>query len=264
MPTISVVIPVLDDAPMLRLCLGSLAVQTRRADEVVVVDNGSRDDSARIAAEAGARVIAEHRPGVTAAAARGFDAAHGEIIARCDADCRLPADWLERIERVFAERPEIMALTGPGSFYDLRGLPRRFGEALYMRGYFLSMHAALGNSVLFGSNYAIRSAAWRRVSTTIPRDDPAIHDDIDLSYRLNPAEIILYDPRLVVGISARPLRSGRGILRRIGRAFHTFSIHWPEQSPPRRWQRRAMASSPHRHWPRAHYPPPMQPPSLDG
>jgi glycosyltransferase involved in cell wall biosynthesis len=43
MGTISVIIPCLDDAGYLTACLDALARQTRPADEVVVVDNGSTD-----------------------------------------------------------------------------------------------------------------------------------------------------------------------------------------------------------------------------
>jgi len=43
-----VVIPVLDDAAALRRCLAAIAAQTRRTDEIVVVDNGSSDDTAGV------------------------------------------------------------------------------------------------------------------------------------------------------------------------------------------------------------------------
>ena len=46
--TISVVIPVKNDADLLARCLRAIAGQTRRPDEIVVVDNGSSDDSARL------------------------------------------------------------------------------------------------------------------------------------------------------------------------------------------------------------------------
>jgi len=48
-PTISVVIPVKDDATGLRTCLEALRGQTLSPDEIVVVDNGSRDGSPVVA-----------------------------------------------------------------------------------------------------------------------------------------------------------------------------------------------------------------------
>jgi glycosyltransferase involved in cell wall biosynthesis len=67
MTSISVVIPCRNDAEMLAACLDALAGQTRAADEIVVVDNASTDDSAAVARAAGARVVPEPRVGIARA-----------------------------------------------------------------------------------------------------------------------------------------------------------------------------------------------------
>ena len=54
--------------------------------EVIVVDNASEDDSARLAAEAGARVVSERRRGYGQAYLAGFAAARGRYIVMADAD----------------------------------------------------------------------------------------------------------------------------------------------------------------------------------
>src|SRR4051812_1211839 len=89
---ISVVIPVKDDAEMLERCLRGIQNQRRPADEIIVVDNASTDDTLAVARRFGARVVREDRPGITAAASAGYDIARGELIARCDADSVVPAD----------------------------------------------------------------------------------------------------------------------------------------------------------------------------
>ena len=71
---------------MLERCLLALREQRRPADEIIVVDNSSTDDSAAVARRHGATVVEERRPGITAAASRGYDAATGDIVARCDAE----------------------------------------------------------------------------------------------------------------------------------------------------------------------------------
>ena len=81
MSTVSVIIPCLDDAVFLSACLEALGRQSRRADEVIVVDNGSSDDSVAVAEAAGVRVIREPRRGIWAATAAGFDAATGDLLA---------------------------------------------------------------------------------------------------------------------------------------------------------------------------------------
>ena len=71
--TLGVVIPCLNDAALLRRCLAAFADQTVPADEIIVVYNGSTDDSAAVAAEFGARVVDEPRRGITWATRAGFD-----------------------------------------------------------------------------------------------------------------------------------------------------------------------------------------------
>src|SRR5271165_5045704 len=88
-PLVSVVIPCLNEAENIQSCvtaaleaLGRMGVQ----GEVVVADNNSEDDSARLAEEAGARVIVERRRGYGSAYMAGFAAARGRYIVMADAD----------------------------------------------------------------------------------------------------------------------------------------------------------------------------------
>ncbi|HQG71141.1 MAG TPA: glycosyltransferase family A protein, partial [Rhodoglobus sp.] len=117
MTRVSVVIPALNDSPMLANCLRALAAQTRLADEIIVVDNGSTDDTAAVALAAGALVIEEPLRGIFPATAAGFDAATGDLLARLDADSVPPADWLQRVVTAFEDDPDLAALSGPGDFY---------------------------------------------------------------------------------------------------------------------------------------------------
>jgi glycosyltransferase involved in cell wall biosynthesis len=238
---ISLVIPVLNDAGPLAECLRTVAAQRRPADEVIVVDNGSDDDSIGVAESFGATVLVESERGIWPAAARGYDAASGDVIARCDADCRLPPDWLERIERQLSEHPHAVAVTGPGRFYDLSPVKRMLASVFYMRLYFVSVGGALANSALFGSNMAVRRSLWERVGGLVHRHDAEVHDDIDFALQVDPADRVLYDRTLRVGISGRPFRDPRAMWRRFARARRTFEVNWPEQLPWKRWRRRILA-----------------------
>lgn len=86
---VSVVLPCLDEESSVGLCvqeaLNSLEAGNLMG-EVIVVDNGSTDDSRQIAAEAGARVIEEPQPGYGSALLAGFDAAQHEIVVMADSD----------------------------------------------------------------------------------------------------------------------------------------------------------------------------------
>jgi len=94
---VSVVVPVLNDAGRLRLCLEALALQDYPADryEIIVVDNGSADDPAGVVAEfPQARALSEPRPAHDRARNTGVRASRGEILAFTDADCIPRPDWL--------------------------------------------------------------------------------------------------------------------------------------------------------------------------
>lgn len=256
---ISVVVPARDEEDRLPRCLASLAAQTRLPDEVVVVDNASTDATARLAAAAGARVVHEAERGIWPAAAAGYDAATGDVIARVDADTVLPPDWLARVEALLADDPGCAAVTGPGWFrlgpagapgrprpepLGRRGAPallHRLGgglaHLLYMRAYFVLGGLALGGPPVFGSACAVRAAAWRAARHEVHREAD-VHDDLDLSFHLPPGSV-RYDAGLAVSISARPLRSPRGMGRRLARGWRSVVLHWPEQAPWRAPGRRA-------------------------
>jgi hypothetical protein len=236
-PRVSVVIPVKDDAPALRVCLTHLARQTVAPHEVVIVDNGSSDDSAAVAAAYGARVVPEPRPGIPAAAATGYDAATGDIIARCDADSAPPHDWVARIVAGL-EEPQVEAVTGTGWFYDLPRGVRTVMQWAYLGTFFVTVHAALGHSALWGSNMALRRRTWLEVRDAVHRDDPELHDDMDLAFVMGPHRRIRYDRRLRVGVSARCLSGRRQLVRRMRRAFRTLKVNWADQRPWERWAAR--------------------------
>jgi glycosyltransferase involved in cell wall biosynthesis len=91
---ISVVIPCFNEEHGLRHVLTRMPGYV---DEVVVVDNNSTDETARVAQELGARVIFEGRKGYGNAYLTGLPAATGDIIATVDGDGTYPADMIAPI-----------------------------------------------------------------------------------------------------------------------------------------------------------------------
>lgn len=245
MTSISVVIPCRNDAEMLAACLDALAGQTRAADEIVVVDNASTDDSAAVARAAGARVVPEPRVGIARATSTGFDAATGDILARLDADSIPPLDWLERVEGILATGGGLAAVTGPGDFYGAGPITVWLGRVVYIGGYFAVVRLLLGHSPLFGSNFALDRAVWTRVRDRVHTASRQVHDDLDLSYQIRPDMTVIYDKTLRVGISARPFDSWRGLGRRIGWTYTTLQFDFRQERPFRRLRER-------RRWAREH------------
>lgn len=244
--TVSVVIPVKNDAPALARCLEALARQTAPADEIVVVDNASTDASAEVARSAGARVVTCAEPGIPAAAATGYDSATGDVVLRLDADCLPAEDWIAAYLAAFADRPGVSVFTGGARFVDGPPALRAPLADLYLGAYTLVCGAALGHLPLFGSNAAFRRAAWQRVRSEVHRDDPEVHDDLDLAFHFGEQHAIRFVRHAAMGISMRPFGRGQGFGRRIVRGLRTVVVHWPADFPPIRWNRLALRRILHR------------------
>lgn len=234
---ISVVIPCRNDADFLRECLRALDNQVRPADRVIVVDNGSSDESADVARAAGVELIDEAQVGIWPAAARGYDAAlpTSEIIARLDADSRPHPDWIARIDTAFSTDESLGVLTGGAEFYGAGAAIRYLGEHWYIGGGRFWVNLWLGIPLVFGSNFAMRAAIWERAREVVDRDNPRIHDDLDLTIHLRESDGVRWDRSLTMPVSARPLTSVRGLTRRVGRVVPTFAASWPAGAP---WRRR--------------------------
>ena len=111
--TVSVVICTRDRPDELARCLASLPAQSRRADEVIVVDNASTGPETReVSVAAGVHYVREHRPGLDIARNTGLLAARSQIIAYTDDDTELHPRWLERLVAAFEDDEDVLAVTG--------------------------------------------------------------------------------------------------------------------------------------------------------
>jgi GT2 family glycosyltransferase len=101
---LSIVISVWNAAGHLERCLRSVAPQRSELHEVIVVDDGSTDGSARVARAAGCDVIRlpRHR-GICAARNTGARRATGEVIVFIDADTNVQSGWARSLRKTFDE-----------------------------------------------------------------------------------------------------------------------------------------------------------------
>ena len=114
---ISVVIPAYNAATFLPSCLESVFAQTLKPDEVIVVDDGSSDNSAELATSLGAKVISRKNGGLSAARNTGIQNASNDWVALLDADDRWAPEKLER--QVATIRPDtVLVYTGVRAFDD--------------------------------------------------------------------------------------------------------------------------------------------------
>lgn len=102
MSKISVIVPIYNTAEYLGECIDSILMQTHQNLEVILIDDGSTDDSGKIAdqyAEKDLRVIVRHTEngGVSNARNRGIDISTGEYIAFVDSDDALDVRYFETL-----------------------------------------------------------------------------------------------------------------------------------------------------------------------
>lgn len=159
---VTVVLPCLNEAGALPGVIGAIPAGW----SALVVDNGSTDGSAEIAARLGAEVVDEARPGYGAAVHAGIEAAQTGIVAVIDGDGSLdPAELIEFVALIRADRADLVC-----------GRRRPVGRRVW------PWHARLGNMVL---------ARLIRHSTGI-----AVHD-------IAPVRVARRDALLSLGIQDR-------------------------------------------------------------
>ena len=110
--SVSVVICTRDRPDELERCLAAFSKQTRSPEQILVVDNASKDERTMLVArQAGVDYVREERPGLDVARNTGARIATGDIIAYIDDDVVVHSHWAERLVAAF-DSEEIWALTG--------------------------------------------------------------------------------------------------------------------------------------------------------
>src|SRR5580658_2129324 len=97
---VTVVFPCLNEELAVGSCVASALEAMRAAGingSVLVVDNGSTDNSAKVALEAGAQVILQREPGYGAALRSGIESAQSEFVIMADADGTYELDAIPRL-----------------------------------------------------------------------------------------------------------------------------------------------------------------------
>lgn len=129
------IIPCRDSSHSLPSCLEALAQQTMPHEnyEVIVVDDGSSDETSIMAERFGVQVVRQEHAGPAAARNRGAKHAKGEILLFTDSDCVPREDWLEEMIRPF-QTPGIVGVKGAYRTRQ-RGLVPRFAQEEFEEKY---------------------------------------------------------------------------------------------------------------------------------
>jgi len=209
LPSLSVVVPAYNEENYLLSCLQSIGRQDYGGEyEVIVVDNASTDNTARIASDWGARVVYEGRRSPAWARQKGAEEATGEIIAFIDADTQAPANWLSTFVSRFIREPETVVVSGPYAYSDARKTARIMSYATSFVSIVtdhLFRRVLRKGGALWGCNFAVRRSAFWQVGGFDTRIK-FYGEEYELSLRLRKAGKAGLAPRLFVLTSARRLK----------------------------------------------------------
>ncbi len=208
-PMISVVIATRNRASQLEKCLRrfeQLDLSGVAQWEMILVDNGSSDDTAQVVkdliagTELPLRYIFEPIAGVSSARNAGIRAARYDILTFTDDDCMVDRGWLKAIAHIFQEEPDLALVGGRVELYDPKDHEisvRRFQDLYHVQ--------TLDDlfSRLIGCNFAVSAAAISRVGTFDASMGAGgrfkAGEDHDFFYRvLKSGGKVIYDPRILI------------------------------------------------------------------
>ncbi|HLH77635.1 MAG TPA: glycosyltransferase [Candidatus Binataceae bacterium] len=200
-PMVSVVVAAYNAAQTLGSCLASLQALDYPAYEVIVVDDGSQDQSWEIARTAGVTVLRTSHRGLSAARNLGIAAARGEFVAFIDADAKADRDWLSQL---IATMRHHRAAAAGGSVVAAPVATPLAAALAAAPGQATAVHLAGVRLLhLCGCNMAMQRRVLEAMGGFDPRFTTA-GDDVDISRRLAAAgAAIMYAPGAVVHHRAR-------------------------------------------------------------
>jgi len=199
---ISVIIPAYNEERQIAECLKCVINQIESPNEIIVIDNNSTDNTTQIAKSFGVKIVEEKKQGMIPARNRGFNEAKGDIIARTDADVRVPPDWIKQIKMTFTDDKNLLGLSGPAHFYD----GHHFIQHKSWPSQFVVQSAVsktMKHDALYGPNMALTKKAWNMIKHEVCQNDKTVHEDMDLAIHLAEHGKIVFNPSLIVQTSFR-------------------------------------------------------------
>lgn len=148
--------------------------------EVIVVDDGSTDQTASQAEQAGAKVLRQSNQGPAAARNTGWRAAQGQVVLFTDSDCKPHNDWAKRLLSGFTT-PGVGAVAGSYGIWNPQSwLARNIHKEIENR------HSKMDGFIrVFGSyNVAIKKEVLEKLNGFDESYRRASGEDNDLSYRM--------------------------------------------------------------------------------
>lgn len=170
-PLISVIIPAYNSEAIIERCVKSILSQSlsREKYEIIVVDDGSTDQTAYLAKKSGVdSVISIKNQGIWIARKVGVESSKGKFIATIDSDCEVLDDWLNIISN---ELEQNSAITGPllnGNEHNKVS----WAEYLMEFSEFHEFKKRSNAEYLIGANQAMRKEVYPLIDIPDMKDKP--------------------------------------------------------------------------------------------
>ena len=178
---ISIIVPAYNAAQTLPACLEALQRQTQPPDEIIVVDDGSKDQTSQVARACGVELFEQTHQGPAAARNLGLYNARGDIVLFTDADCEPVSTWVAEMLYPFSD-PQVVGVKGSYRTYQQERVARLVQYEFEERYDRLSRLAIIDFIDTYSA--AFRSAVLREKGGFDPAFPRADSEDAELSYRL--------------------------------------------------------------------------------
>jgi GT2 family glycosyltransferase len=197
LPTITIVMPAYNASEFVKKTVPA-ALRAAAGARLLVVDPGSTDDTAAVARALGAEVVRlPERAGPALARNRGVHDVDSEVVLFIDSDCLAQEDVVQRVQRAFAEDPQLMTLSG--SYDDAPHEPNFFSMYMNLRHHVTHQLANRERAGFWAGCGAVRRAAFVELGgfdvATYPM--PMI-EDIELGLRMAQLGRCKLDPEMQV------------------------------------------------------------------
>lgn len=185
LPLISVIVPVYNVQDYVGKCLDSICGQSYRNLEIIVIDDGSTDDSPTICdsfAEKDARIKVLHckNGGLSVARNRGLDIAEGELIGFVDSDDWIEADMYESLYRVLSQYKADISICSFFRDEDQQSIPQYNSGKIHIWKSFDAIHEVIEDKRI--NNYMWALLCERNIFEHIRFPEGQIFEDMATSY----------------------------------------------------------------------------------
>ncbi|MCI4624572.1 MAG: glycosyltransferase [Candidatus Magnetoovum sp. WYHC-5] len=193
----SVIIPAYNAQKTIGMCLDALMKQTYTDYEVIVIDDGSSDNTASIVNAYPVRYVRQENSGPACARNRGVSLSSGEVILFTDSDCIPSQNWISEMVSVFEADPEVVAIKGVYKTNQSQ-LIARFAQAEFEERYDICQKS---KTISMVDTY---SAAYKKdIFTTAGGFDESFptanNEDTELSYKMSSKGYkMVFNPKVVV------------------------------------------------------------------